>query len=165
MKARLIIYIIVAGILAAYYNEVCAIRHTNIPNALPAPRPTEQLVPEKADTSFYKWDSKEIVKAFVDNGLEVEDIKPGYIISPLTAQEATIFLIPSFGKNVGGYVSSYNSRDELNASKEFYLQMNKNLASPAWWIFEKDNILVLISGKAPEEKAKQYEKMLNEMGK
>ena len=43
--------------------------------------------------------------------------------------------------------------------------MNKDTEFPAWWIFEKDNILVLISGKVPEEKARQYEKVLNEIDK
>jgi hypothetical protein len=52
---------------------------------------------------------------------------------------------------------------ELNIAVR--LQMNKDSASPAWYIFEKDNILVLISGKVPEEKTKQYENVLNNIGK
>ena len=107
----------------------------------------------------------DIVKTFKDNGLEVADIKPGHTLNPVTPQEGTIFLIPSFGENIGGYVTSYNSKDELKDAMIYYLQMNKDSASPAWYIFKKDNILVLISGKVPEEKTKQYENVLNNIGK
>lgn len=164
-KAKFIICIIVVGILAAYCcNNACAegIRHINPPNVFPLPQPTKQLWPE---ASFYKWESKDIVRRFKDNGLEVEDVKPGYTMGSYTPREGIIFLMPSFGKNIGGYISSYNSEDDLKDSKNYYLQMNKNPESPAWWIFEKDNILLLISGKVPEEKARQYEKVLNEMDK
>jgi hypothetical protein len=155
--------IIIVLILIAYPNNTLSqIRHVNPPNILPPPRPTKPLWSE---ASFYKWESKDIIKAFKDKTLEVEDVKPGYTLNPTTPREGTIFLKPSFGKNIGGYVSSYNSKDDFNNAKNYYLQMNKNPESPAWWIFEKDNILVLISGKVPEEKAREYERVLNEIDK
>ncbi len=93
----------------------------------------------------------------------VEDAKPAYSISPIAPRESTLFLMPSVGKNVGGYVSSYNSADDLREMKKYYERLNKDPEAPAWRVFEKDNILVLISGRASEEKAKQYEKVLNEI--
>ncbi|MEK7307650.1 MAG: hypothetical protein AAB089_01130 [Nitrospirota bacterium] len=128
------------------------------PNVMPPPEPPKQQWPE---ASFYKWESKDIVKAFSDNKLEVQDAKPGYTMGPLTPRESTIFLIPSFGNDIGGYVSSYNTEDDLKEMREHYIKMNKDPKSPAWRIYEKDNILLLISGKVPEAKAKEYEKVLN----
>jgi len=151
-------------IIDMYHGNIYAqpIFHVHPPNILPPPQPTKPLWTE---ASFYKWESEDIIKAFKDKGLEVEDVKPGYTMGPTTPREGKIFLIPSFGRNIGGYVSSYNSEDDFNDAKNYYLQMNKNPESPAWWIFEKDNILVLISGKIPEEKAREYEKVLKEMDK
>jgi hypothetical protein len=127
-------------------------------NVAPPPVPPAQQWPE---ASFYKWESKAIVKAFKDNKLEVEDVKPGYTAGPLTPREGTIFLMPSFGKDIGGFVSSYNTEDDIKDMKKYYDKMNKDPKSPAWWIYEKDNILLLISGKVTETKAKEYEKVLN----
>lgn len=166
IKDKLITCIMAVVILIAYcnFNNALAdgLRHTNIPTTLLPPMSTQQVLPE---ASFYKWASTDIVKAFKNNGLEVADVKPGHTLNPVTPQEGTIFLIPSFGENIGGYVTSYNSKDELKDAMIYYLQMNKDSASPAWYIFKKDNILVLISGKVPEEKTKQYENVLNNIGK
>jgi hypothetical protein len=75
----------------------------------------------------------------------------------------SVFLIPSYGGNVGGYISTYDSDANLRESKSYYMKMNKNRKTPAWWIFEKDNILLLISGKVPHEIAGKYEHVLNNM--
>jgi len=167
ITVKLITCAIVALALTAYCYESSAAegqqagtRYTPPPNVHPPPQPTKQLIPE---ISFHKWKSKDVVQAFKNTGLEVEGAKPAFILSPIAPKEGIMFLIPSFGTNIGGYVSSYNSGDELKAYKNYYLKMNKNPESPAWWIFEKDNILLLISGKVPVEKAREYEKVLNQM--
>jgi hypothetical protein len=138
-------------------TDIKHIRPHNIP---PAPRPPQK---EWADASFYRWDSKQIIKAFEDNGLEVRDIKPGYTMVAPAPREATIFYIPSYGKNVGAYVSSYNNKEDLMEAIEYYKDMNKNKKTPSWRIYTKDNILLLISGKVPEEKAEAYEKVLKNL--
>jgi hypothetical protein len=160
-KLKLFILSTLIITLCPYESLAQAIRHVHPHSIPPPPRPPRELWP---DASFYKWDSKTVVEAFKNNGLEVEDIKPGYTIVTPLPKEATIFLIPSFGENIGGYVSSYNTEKDLKKAKDYYLQMNKGKNHPAWWIFEKDNILLLISGKVPEEKARQYQKVLNELG-
>ena len=76
------------------------------------------------------------------------------------ARESTIFLIPSFGKNIGGLVSSYSSDKDLQKSIQYYAKMNKKTTPPSWRIFTKDNILLLISVKVPENTAKEYEQVL-----
>ncbi len=112
------------------------------------------------EASFYKWSSEEVVNAFKDHGLEVVDVKRGFTMGSPVARDNTIFLMPSFGKDLGSLVSSYNSEDALNESIKYYSKMNKNPESPAWWIFKKDNILFLISGRVPKEKARQYEAVI-----
>ncbi len=132
-------------------------RYTPPANVIPSPQPPKQ---SWADGEFYKWATTEIIKAFQDGGLEVEEVKPAYTIGPVAPREATMFVMPTYGENIGGYLSSYNSEEDFEAMKEHYLDMNKGKKSPAWWVYEKDNILVLISGKVPAEKASMYEKTL-----
>lgn len=138
------------------------IHHVHPEVIQPLPQPTQQF---RERSSFYKWESKDIVKAFKDNGLEVEDVKYGLTIGAAGAKESTVFLMPSYGSDIGGTVSSYDSEDKLMESVTYYSVMNKDPEPPAWRIFRKDNILLLISGKVPEEKALEYETVLNAMRK
>ncbi len=159
--SRLFIFIVAAIAIFSLYDPALAVRSNRFtppPNVQPPPRPPKNW----EGPSFFKWFSGDIVKKFKDNKLEVADMKPGYVMGPITPRESTIFLIPSYGENIGGYVSSYGSEDNLKTMKKHYQRMNKDPQSPAWWIFERENILVLISGKIPEEKAKQYEQILSE---
>ncbi|MBI4697828.1 MAG: hypothetical protein HY758_02645 [Nitrospirae bacterium] len=165
-NSSLIIFCIVAFMASILFcSNVSAIRHTNVPNMLPPPRPPKQSEVSAVDASFYKWESRDVIEAFIDNGIEIEDIKIGITMDPLSPHEGTIFLMPSHGKDVGGYISSYDSKDELERAREYYTKMNKNPEAPAWRIFGRDNILVLISGKVPEEKSREYERVLNTLGK
>ncbi len=92
-------------------------------------------------------------------------MKYGLTIGAAGAKESTVFLIPSYGNDIGGSISSYDSEDKLRESVTYYSTMNQAPKSPAWWIFRKDNLLLLISGKVPEEKAREYERVLKAMGK
>ena len=163
---KFIALITVAGILVMYCNNARAeriSRFTPPPNVHPAPQPPpQQSAPE---AYFYKWRSKDIVESFKEKGLEVEDAKPAYTMSPISPLESTLFLMPSYGENIGGYISSYNSADDLKKMKKYYLKMNEGRESPAWYVFDKDNILLLISGRVPEKKAALYEKVLKEIDK
>ncbi len=160
--SSILLFVFAVGVLLSPSDEALALKSSPYSpplNVHPAPRPTQEWI----DRSFYKWRTLDIVKGFVENGLEVEDAKPAYSISPIAPRESTLFLMPSVGKNVGGYVSSYNSADDLREMKKYYERLNKDPEAPAWRVFEKDNILVLISGRVSEEKAKKYEKVLNEI--
>ena len=115
------------------------------------------------DSSFYKWSGSEVIKAFIENGLEAVNIKKGLTMGLRLARETTIFLIPSSGENIGGVVSGYGSPKALEEDRKFYSRMNKPSAPPAWRIFQRKNILLLISGKVPEEKAVLYREALKGM--
>lgn len=105
------------------------------------------------------------MKAFKDHGLEVVDMNPGLVRGAPLAQDSAIFLLPSFGGDAGGIVSAFRSWERLEKTLKYYSQLNKNPESPAWWIFRKDNVLLLISGKVPKEKAGEYGKVLSNPGK
>ena len=137
-----------------------AFRQHTPPVLTPQPGPPPQFV---QDTSFYKWSSLEIVSAFKENGLEVVNIQKGLTMGSRAAEETTIFLIPSSGENIGGLVSSYRSQKALEEDTKYYSGMNKPSEHPAWRIFHRDNILLLISGKVSGEKAMRYQKTLEDM--
>ncbi len=118
---------------------------------------------EKKST-FYRWKSSDVITEFKNHGLEVVDSKPGMVAGPPGARENILLLMPSFGNDVGILVSSFESVLQLNEAAKHYSKMNDNTASPVWWIFKKDNILVLISRKVPRDKAVQYEDALRNLG-
>ena len=155
---------IICAVLFVFFDISSAkvIRQVHPPVIQPFPQPTKQFLER---SSFYKWGSNDVVKALKDNGLEIADVKYGLTIGAAGAKESTVFLMPSYGNDIGGTISSYDSEDKLRESVTYYSIMNKDPKSPAWWIFSKDNILLLISGKVPEEKALEYERVLNAMSK
>ncbi len=162
-KVQVIVFAIIAGVCIIFCNSSWAqrIRHVRPHTIYPVPGPPNQYMKE---AFFYKWSSKEVIKAFKDHDLEVVDVKkPGFIMGSPGARENTIFLIPSFGNDIGSLVSSYSSEDVLKESIKYYSTMNKDAESPVWRIFKKDNILVLISGRVPEEKAREYQEVLSKM--
>lgn len=156
-----IISIVIIGVLAAFCNTSPAkpVHRGHQPANLPVPPPPEYVTQK---TSFDKWSSRDIIEAFKEHGLEVTVTK-GLAIGSPAAKESTIFLIPSYGKDIGSLVSSFDSEHAMNEAVMHYSKMNYNADTPAWWIYRKDNILVLISGKVPEEQAGKYEDVLNDM--
>lgn len=126
----------------------------------PPPMPPEEY---SGEHRFYRLSSWDVVTAFKKSGLEVVNLRQGLTVGAPGARESTIFLIPSFGKNIGSLVSSYSSYKDLQKSIQYYGNMNKKTSSPSWRIFTKDNILLLISGKVPENTAIEYAEVLSGM--
>jgi len=159
--------IIISSVIVAVYilfvsGHALAVRQIHPSINLPVVGPPVYAVQEKP---FFRWQSEEIIKAFKVNRLEVMEIKAGMFVGGPWAKENTIFLIPSFGKDIGSLVSSFDSVKDINESAKYYSKMNDNAESPVWWIFKKDNILVLISGKVPKERAGEYGKVLKILDK
>lgn len=126
---------------------------------LPPMPPRESL----RESGFYRFSSRDVVSAFKQHGLEVADLKSGLIVGAPGARESIIFLMPSFGSNIGSLVSSFSSEHNLQKSVQYYGRMNNKPGSPSWRIFIKDNILLLISGTVPEDTAEKYENVLSAM--
>jgi len=156
-----ILFLLITGALA-FWHSACAqgSRHFRSHSMEPPPMPPREY---SRESRFYRFSSRDVVTAFKKSGLEVVDLKPGLTVGAPGARESTIFLIPSFGKNIGSLVSSYSSEKDLQNSIQYYVKMNKNAALFSWRIFTKDNILLLISEKVPEKSAQEYEKVLISM--
>ena len=162
--SKTIISIIICSILFLSLDSISAkvVHQVHPPPFQILPSPPKQFL-ERA--YFYKWECKDVIKALKDSGLEVVDVTGGITIGSPEAAESTVFLMPFYGEEIGGVVSSYDSEIKLLDSLNYYSSMNKDPQSPAWRIFRKDNILLLISGMVPEEKALEYDNALSRMKK
>ena len=163
-QSKTIISIIICSILFLYLDCISAkvIHQVHPPPVQIFPSPPKQYL-ERA--YFYKWECKDVIKAIKDSGLEIVDITGGITVGSPAAAESTVFLMPSYGEEIGGVVSSYDSENKLLDSSNYYSSTNKDPQSPAWRIFRRDNILLLISGTVPEETALEYNNALNRMKK
>lgn len=117
--------------------------------------------------SFQKWTSSQATEAFVAAGLEAENLTPmtkdDYGMAPLVAVEGTRFFVPSICDDCGGRVMAFDSQEDLDAVKEYYVKLGEGSALFFSWVFVKDNLLVQINGDLPEEQARQYEAALNSL--
>jgi hypothetical protein len=163
-QSKTIISITLCSILFLSLDSISAkvVHQVHPPPVQILPSPPKQFL-ERA--YFYKWECKDVIKALKDSGLEVVDVTGGITIGSPAAAESTVFLMPFYGEEIGGVVSSYDSERKLLDSLNYYSSMNKDPRFPAWRIFRKDNILLLISGTVPEEKALEYDNALSRMKK
>jgi len=149
--------------IPAFYQENASARvvkqvHPHI--VLPPPRPPAHML---RNAQFHKWKCTEVIAALKAQGLEAEEVENGLTVSAYDAYESRIFLMPSFGKEVGGLAASYDSEEKIAGAMYYYSSLNTTPELPAWRIFRKDNILLLISGRVHGEKAREYEKALLQM--
>jgi hypothetical protein len=83
------------------------------------------------------------------------------VVALMVAAEGTSFLIPSLGEAKVGRIRSFDSPEDLEKTKAYAVKLSKESAAFFSWVFVKDNILVQLDGKLPEEQAKKYEAALN----
>lgn len=159
MRGKLNIYVAAFTLSALLSCPAVAqvVRHVHPTDMPPPPGPPEHVI---RNMNFYKWKSRDVIAAFKARGLEVAEVEGGLVIGAVAATESAIFLIPSYGEGTGGVVSGYESEDKLKEALRYYKALNVDPSSPAWRIYRRDNILLLISGRAPEEKAKEYERVM-----
>lgn len=128
------------------------------------PTPTLEPTPTSA---FQKWTSSQAIEAFKAAGLEAEDTHPmtkdDYGMAPMVAVEGIRFLIPSLCDDCGGRVLSFDSPDDLEKTKAFYVTLGEESAWLFSWVFTRDNILVQINGDLPQERALEYEAALESL--
>ncbi len=112
------------------------------------------------------WSADEVVNVFSMQNLEVKE--PEIITEtdrfglPASVGELIKFSIPSIGKNIQGCILSFEFKDNLIKNSKYYIDLNDK-GQPYTWSFLKDNILLVIDGAVPEEKAKQYESALTKI--
>lgn len=107
-----------------------------------------------------------VIEAFKAAGLEAENpfvmTPQDYGLAPL-ADEGIRFFIPSICSDCGGRVLYYQDKTYLEKANNYYITLGKESAILFSWVFMRENILVQINGDLPEAKAKEYERILNEI--
>ncbi len=122
--------------------------------------------------------SEEVVEAFREEGLEVgeaypverqEGASPGVRSRlPGSYEEGTRFGIPSLGKDpagrdLGGQVFTFESEEDLAEVRDFYEGLGEAGGSFFSWVFAEGEVLVQISGRLPEDQARRYEAILEDV--
>ena len=135
-----------------------SIRQINPPIIMPHVGPSRFL--------YYRWSPTDIIEELNNKGLNIVKTGPvtneDYTSLPARANEDVRFSIPSIGEDANGCVLSFDIKDDMNKVVNHYreLNMKEELHS---WTFVKDNVLIVLAGKIPEEKAKLIERTLNDM--
>jgi len=163
----IITVILIVGLATQSYARMVSMPHSsaNSPgfNA-PPPYVVPVTQPPWFPHSFQNiWSADDVVKVLNEQSLEVE--APEFITEtdrfglPATTKELIKFSMPSIGKGIQGCILIFELKDNLNKNKNYYSALNDK-GHPHTWSFLKDNILLVIDGAVPEEKAKQYESAL-----
>ena len=109
------------------------------------------------------WSADDVVNVLNEQSLEVKG--PEVITEtdrfglPAKTNELIKFSIPSMGEDIQGCILSFELKDNLNKIRNYYSDLNDK-GHPHTWSFLKDNILLVIDGAVPEDKARQYESAL-----
>ncbi len=76
-------------------------------------------------------------------------------------KEEIHFFISSICDDCGARVFSFRTQSDLNKVRDYYVGLGKPGEPFFSWVLVKDNLLVQLNGKLPEERARQYETALN----
>ncbi len=135
-----------------------SLRHITVPIIMPPPRPNIFI--------NYKWSPGDIVKAFNESGLGIEKTEPvnnlDYSSLPAKAKEAIKFTVPLIGEEGIGCILSFEVKRNMEEIRKHYLDKNKKEELYSW-TFAKDNILIVLNGVISEEKARMFERVLNQL--
>lgn len=110
-----------------------------------------------------------VIAAFRAAGLEAEAARPmtrdDYGMAPMMAIEAQRFLIPSLGPDNGGRLFLFANQADLETTRKYYVEMGRASAILFSWTFAQDDlhILVQINGDLPEDQARRYETVLQNL--
>jgi hypothetical protein len=127
-------------------------------------RTPPMIMPPPMPPGFpYKWVGKDLILRFNESNLEVEHTEPvsevDHINLPTNKMEVTRFSIPSFGEDMSGCIFSFEKKYNLEKVRKQYRKLNK-IGKLYTWSFVKDNIILIMAGIIPEEKARLYETVL-----
>lgn len=142
--------------------------YTPLPTYTPFPTPTTYVDGGNSDTQdeldFNAYSSLDVIQVFEKSGLEVGEYRPmtkdDYGIAPYVAVEGTRFFIPSLCIDCGGRILSFDTPEDLQLVKEYFVSLGESSAIFFSWVFEYKNILIQINGDLPEDQAISYEETL-----
>ena len=117
---------------------------------------------------FAHWSAAEVMRAIKEAGLENQNahlMRPDeYDPIPALAVQGIYFSIPSVCPDCSGMVLSFNDPAALESTKSFFIETKANdHAALSSWVFERDNILLQLSGQLAETKARQYGAVLSRL--
>jgi hypothetical protein len=161
-------WIRLVGMIVAVSTSACrpVTQSSNQQRVQATPQPSGSPVPGSTDRSFRKWTNSQVLEAFKEAGLEVENVSPmtrpdDYAGAPVNDAEGTKFYISSAGaEGAAGRIHSFTSASDQEQMIGYYAGAS---ASSFAWVFVKDNIVVQINGRLPEKKARLYEAALSRM--
>jgi len=112
------------------------------------------------------WQSIDVVNAFLDAGLECADPQPLVVndgTAPFIADEATRFMLPSICDGCSGRIYSFSDQSQLDQARNYYIGLGEQDPQYFSWLYVRDNILVQLNGRMPEEQARLYRQALMSM--
>jgi hypothetical protein len=111
-------------------------------------------------SGFRRWTVAQVIAAFKSARLEVTNpltlTSKDYAGFPRKPVEGVLFGIPSLCKECGGRVFSFNSKDDLDATRKYL-----GGVSAGSWFISRGNILVQLNARLSQTREKQYEAAVN----
>ena len=148
MIQKLSLSLLLLSLLACGNSATARVSRTPLPTMTPT-------------VVFPRWEAEHVVRAILRAGLECETVHvlapEEYTVPPALEAHGVRFSTPSICPNCGGIVLSFNQKEALEATKQYYLQASPE-ANPetSAWVFVKDNILLPLSPEMPRSQALQY---------
>lgn len=136
------------------------INYTPESGAAAQPVPTTRA---RAAATTASWRSSDVVDAFLAAGLECQDPQPLAVddgTAPFVAAEATRCMVPGACEGCSGRIYSFDNQVELSKAKRYYTDLGDQDPQFVSWIYTKDNILVQLNGRLPQDQATMYRQAL-----
>jgi hypothetical protein len=112
------------------------------------------------------WQTADVVDAFTAAGLECVDPRTISVNdgkAPFVAVEATRFMMPSVCDGCSGRIYGFDDLTELEKARQYYQELGDTDAQFLSWLFTRDNILVQLNGRLPEDQSNLYKRALMNM--
>ena len=146
----------------AEVTRLVEVEVTRLIEVTSTPEPTPTPAPQPAGI-----DVDAVIAAFRTVGLEAEDARPltkdDYGMAPMLATAGRRFYIPSLGPDNGGRIFAFANQADLETTRKYYVEMGRASAMLFSWTFARANILIQINGDLPEDQARKYEKVLQDI--
>ena len=127
------------------------------------------LITTGACSSLGTPSSEEVVRAFEDEGLPMDDIYPveevaGWKTSPVpkTYTEGTHFDIPGMGEGHGGQVFVFENEEDLNVMVDYYESLPNMSPMLHSHLYVERLVLLQIGGDLPKSDADAYGDVLEQ---
>lgn len=110
---------------------------------------------------------EQVVDAFRAADLEVGEVKEMAVpddwgLLPM-GEEGLHFLLPSLCEDCGGRAMLFEDEEQANRVKAYYDGLDDASAMLFTWAFQRGRLVVQLNGDLPEERARQYEEVLDNL--